>query len=82
MNNRLIDIDIRGDDSGEYYPEFRKGYANPAKCTGIEDFINTIQHEYIHKVLGEEFGTTAEQDHYAINIIDWADINLDGKKEL
>jgi len=78
----VIDIDVRGEDSGEYYPSTRRGYANPAKCTNLDDFINTIQHENVHLILDQEFGTTAEQDHWALNIIEWSEEYLNGEKKL
>ena len=72
----VIDIDIQGEKRGEWCTNMRKGYVNPKLCEGIFDFIQTIRHEYVHQILSDEFATTAEQDHWIINIIDWAEIYL------
>ncbi len=75
----VLDIDIQGEKRGEWFTDRRRGYINPKECEGMRDFLQIIRHEYIHQILSDEFGTTAEQDHWVINIIDWEDIYLDGE---
>lgn len=73
MNTPIIDFYLGLEDSGEWRTDVRRGYVNPAKCTGFNDLINTIQHEQIHQILSDELGTTTDQDHFAIDIIDYCD---------
>jgi len=77
----VLDIDIQGEKRGEWFTDVRRGYINPKECEGLEDFIRIIRHEYIHMILSDEFATTADQDHWVINIIDWVEIYVVDKTD-
>jgi len=73
---RIIDFNFAIPDAGEWDVELRRGFVNPQMCKDVRDIVDTLVHEQLHQILTDEFATTTDQDHWAIDKIHFQDIYL------